>query len=282
MDDAAADGTMTVTARADGREDQAVEADRERPAGVDPERVTAGTPRPVLRPVMTQRWTDLTYLHWPVDPALLEPTMPPGTRVDTAGGAAWVGLIPFVMRDVRLRVPGTARPALRPPPPLGAFCETNVRTYSVGPDGRRGVVFLSLDAERALPVLVARTVFALPYLWSRMRCERDGDLLTYTCERRVPGPRGTRSRLTVRPGAPVEPTALDLFLTARWGLHVRRGRRTAYGPMDHGPWPLHSAELLDLDDDLVAAAGLPRPAGPPRVLFSPGVDVRVGWLERTV
>ncbi|MFF0719889.1 hypothetical protein [Micromonospora sp. NPDC003816] len=34
---------------------------------------------------------------------------------------------------------------------------------------------------------------------------------------------------------------------------------------------------LDLDDDLVTAAGLPRPIGPPAsVLYSPGVAVRFG------
>lgn len=251
----------------------------DRSGGASPEAVTPAPGRPVPRPVMTQRWTDLTYLHWPVDPERLAPVMPPGVRVDTADGTAWVGLVPFVMRDVRLRLPLPGRPAVPAPASLGNFCETNVRTYSVGPDGRRGVIFLSLDAERALPVLVARVAFALPYMWSSMRCERDGDVLTYTCRRRAPGPRGTSSLIRVRVGDPVQPTPLDLFLTARWGLHTARRGRTAYGPMDHGPWPLRSAELLDLDDDLVAAAGLPRPDGPPRVLFSPGVDVRVGWLQ---
>lgn len=228
---------------------------------------------------MTQRWTDLAYLHWPYDPEAVARHLPPGVRVDVHDGAAWVGLVPFVMRDVALPLRGAGR--LPAPPPLGTFCETNVRTYSVGPDGRRGVVFLSLDAERALPVLVARALFGLPYLWARMRTERVGEgpgaVVTYTCRRRAPGPRGTSSRVQLRVGEPVAATPLDDFLTARWGLHVARRGRVVYGAMDHPAWPLHAAELLDLDDGLVAASGLPAPAGPPRVLFSPGVDVRVGW-----
>ncbi len=69
---------------------------------------------------------------------------------------------------------------------------------------------------------------------------------------------------------------LSLFLTARWGLFSRfHGGRTAWAPVDHGPWPLHRAELLDLHDDLVEVAGL-RVEGPPHVLWSPGVDVRIG------
>ena len=35
-----------------------------------------------------------------------------------------------------------------------------------------------------------------------------------------------------------------------------------------------------LDDSLVTAAGLPVPKGDPHVLFSPGVDVGIQWLQR--
>lgn len=95
------------------------------------------------------------------------------------------------------------------------------------------------------------------------------------------------SRLSVRVGEPVsEPTELERFVTARWGLHlsgraVLAGRRarpaTAYWPNEHTEWPLHRAELLHLDDRLVAAGGLPAPATPPSsVLWTPGVRVRFG------
>jgi uncharacterized protein YqjF (DUF2071 family) len=48
-------------------------------------------------------------------------------------------------------------------------------------------------------------------------------------------------------------------------------------PNEHPRWPLHRAELLELDDELVTAAGLPAPAGPPvSVLYSPGVPVTFG------
>ena len=78
-------------------------------------------------------------------------------------------------------------------------------------------------------------------------------------------------------GAPVPADELALFLTARWGLFSTwYGGGTAFAPVDHPAWPLHEAELLDLSDDLVAAAGLPAPVGPPHVLWSPGVDVRTG------
>ena len=90
---------------------------------------------------MDQWWRDITFLHWPVDPALVAPLLPRGVRPDLYGGAAWVGLIPFRMVDAGV---GSGRPV----PWLGTFLETNVRLYSTDDRGRRGVVFCSLDADR--------------------------------------------------------------------------------------------------------------------------------------
>ncbi|MCW2606979.1 MAG: hypothetical protein JWO60_1672 [Frankiales bacterium] len=225
---------------------------------------------PVARPVFTQHWGELAFLHWPVDPALVAPLLPPGTTPDVVDGQTWVGLVPFRMS--RVRILGTP-----PLPHLSAFAETNVRLYAVDRDGRRGVVFRSLEAARLLPVLAARWTYHLPYLWARMRLERDGDVRRYTTSRRWPGPRGVGGTVALRVGAPVEPDPLAHFLTARWGLYSTwYGGRTAGAPVDHPPWPLHTATLLELTDGLVEAAGLPAPQGAPHVLWSPGVEVRIG------
>ncbi|MCZ2850153.1 YqjF family protein [Modestobacter sp. VKM Ac-2978] len=235
------------------------------------ESITPTTPRPVSRTVFTQGWRDVTFLHWAVDPALVAPLLPAGTRPDELDGATYVGLIPFRMRRIGL----LGAPGL---PYLGSFAETNVRLYSVDAQGRRGVVFRSLEADRLLPVLAARWVAHLPYLWSRMRIARDGDQISYRAARRWPGPRGAGGSIAVRVGAPLpDPGPLPRFLTSRWGLHQQTLGRLAYWPNEHPEWPLHAAELLDLEDDLVAAAGLPTVGGAPdSVLFSPGVDVRFG------
>ncbi|WP_346619782.1 DUF2071 domain-containing protein [Blastococcus montanus] len=241
----------------------------------DPEPLSPTAPRPAGRTVFTQGWRDVAFLHWAVDPARVAPLLPAGTRPDVVDGATYVGLIPFRMQRIGLLgTPGI--------PYLGSFAETNVRLYSVDAQGRRGVVFRSLDAERLVPVLAARWAARLPYAWSRMRIERAGDRWTYSCRRRWPGPAGARSRLTVQVGGPLaEPDPLALFLTARWGLH-RAGRRgAAYWRNEHPAWPLHRAELVDLDDSLLPAAGLGDLPGPPdSVLFSPGVDVRFGPVVR--
>jgi uncharacterized protein YqjF (DUF2071 family) len=215
---------------------------------------------------MRQAWTEVTYLHWPYDPAVVQPFLPAGTEPDTFGGVTWIGLIAFAMRRVRV-LEGP------PVPYLSSFLETNVRAYAVDRQHRRSVVFLSLDADRLLPVAVARVGYRLPYIWSAMQMRRHASELTYTTQRRLSR---VTSRISVRVGEPVCAEPLDDFLTARWGLHSRWYGTTAYVPITHEPWPLRSAELTDLDDGLVQAIGLPAPAGPPRVLFSDGVEVRLG------
>jgi uncharacterized protein YqjF (DUF2071 family) len=245
---------------------------------VDAEAVTPTAPRPVRRVVFTQAWRDLTFVHWAVDPGVVAPLLPSGVRPDVLDGATQVGLVAFRMRGVGIGPsPGI--------PYFGSFAETNVRLYTVDGAGQRGVFFLTLDASRLVPVLVARAL-GVPYCWSRMAVAAAGDTRTYTCRRRWPAPRGVTSRLAVRIGAPVaDPSELERFVTARWGLHLSgrsapsRGPRpaTAYWPNEHPEWPLHRAELLDLDDGLVAAAGLPAPTtAPSSVLWSPGVAVRFG------
>lgn len=205
--------------------------------------------------------------------AAVAPFMPPGVRPDTFDGLTYVGLIPFRMVDAGFG--GT--PAV---PFFGTFLETNVRLYSVDEQGRRGIVFRSLDADRLAVVLGARLGLGLPYIWSRLGFRRlgtgPGAPVEYVARRRRGGPRG---RVVVRPGARIdEPTGLEAWLTGRWGLHTRLAGRTRYLTNEHERWPLHRAEVEALDDELVAAGGFPgvtsRP--PDSVLWSPGVRAAFG------
>ncbi len=221
---------------------------------------------------------ELTFLHWAVDPALVAPMMPKGVQPDVFDGMTYVALVPFSMRHIGL----FGAPAV---PYFGSFLETNVRLYGVDEQGRRGVVFCSLEASRLLTVAVTRVATGLNYLWAKMALERDGDQVSYTTRRRWPGPRGLDSTVVVRVGEPIEPTPLEQFLTARWGLFLRDRRgRTRYWPNEHPAWPLHAATLEHLDDNLLADAGFPGVADqePISVLYTAGVPVRFGPRRQAV
>ncbi|MFE0103664.1 YqjF family protein [Streptomyces sp. NPDC059009] len=236
-----------------------------------PAPITAEAPAPIHTPLLTQEWLDLCFVHWAVDPDVVAPLLPAGTVPDTHEGVTYVGLVAFRMHRVGwFRLPGV--------PYLGSFPETNVRLYSVDAHGRRGVVFLSMDAARLIPVAMGRAGFRLPYLWSRMSVRSESETVTYTSTRRRPGPRGASCRIVVRPGERIdEPTDLEHFLTARWGMHNAFFGGAAYLSNHHPRWPLHRAELTLCEENLIEAAGLPAPTTPPAsVLYSPGVPVRLG------
>ena len=106
-----------------------------------------------------------------------------------------------------------------------------------------------------------------------------GDVVSYDSLRRWPE-RGLRSRLTVAVGDVVEPSPLEVWLTARWGAHTRKAGWTWWVPNNHEPWVLRAADVLELDDDLLGASGV-RPSGERlRALFSSGVRTRFGRPAR--
>lgn len=143
------------------------------------------TQAPTLAPprILRQDWRDLSFLHWAVAPESIAHLYPPGTEPDVFEGRSYVGMVPFRMDDTGL----AHGPVL-----LRSFLETNVRLYSVDGTGRRGVVFLSLDANRLDVVAGARTVFGLPYRWARMSHQSDGARHVYTSNLRWPGVQDSR------------------------------------------------------------------------------------------
>ena len=117
--------------------------------------------RRAVRPVLLrQDWRDVAFLHWEVDPDVAAPLLPASTRPDLLDDRTVVGLAALRMR-------------LTAPPWPTSFGQANVRLYSVDEQGRRGVVFRSLDAGGLLPALAGR-IAGLPYGWARVRVERAG------------------------------------------------------------------------------------------------------------
>lgn len=224
---------------------------------------------------MRQSWRDLLFLHYPCDPAEVQALLPEGLTVDTfpdehGTERAWVGLVPFLMKDVRWAF----APAI---PGTHTFPETNVRTYVHRAGEQPGVWFFSLDAANCLAVRIARLAFSLPYFQATMEIDREGDVVTYAGRRKNAG-----YRIEVGVGEPVpqpDPGSLTFFLVERYRLYSFWGGQIWSGRVFHKPYGVREASIRSFEESLVQAAGLARQ---PIVhaLFSHGVDVEVFPLRR--
>lgn len=239
---------------------------------------------PVHTAVNLQTWRHLTFLHWAYAVETVQALVPPPLRVQTWEGRTWVGVIPFLMADVRL-------PGLPAPPGWDAFAELNVRCYVQAPDRRDGIWFLGMVVPRASFALSLRSI-GLPYevadgVVAVSSHEADQTSWDY----RFGPPRGTFGLRTpqdspwftasVEPGAPLtaeERTPLVESLAGRWTAYHRRARlwRT---PVVHEPWPLHHGRVSGELTAPLRWVGLPEPTGAPMVQTSEVVHARLGTFR---
>lgn len=232
--------------------------------------------RPPGRAVMYQNWRLLTFLHWAFPPEEVRGLLPAGLELDTFEGKAYIGLVPFTMRGIRpVGLPAVCW--------LSNFHETNVRTYVHAGGRDPGVYFFSLDAANPVAVALARRLFHLPYHYARMTIQSLGEAISYRSERRAAGPMPPMTRIDCRI-LPILPKpaivgTLDHFLIERYLLYTTRSGRLCVGQVYHTPYPIQAAEILILEETLLAASGLSRPDRVPLVHYSGGVNVEIFLLH---
>jgi len=234
--------------------------------------------RPAGSPVMYQRWDELLFLHWPVDPVLVQEALPEGLRVDTFEGQAWIGVVPFEMRDVRPR----GLPAV---PGISNFPELNLRTYVIDAQDRPGVWFYSLDTPQSLANWIARNLFFLNYRMARFRIEAKDGQIRYQSELKL-GESWDEPQLydwtRVGETFEAEPGSLDFFLAERYRLFAYnpKKKKLLTGQVHHAPYPLQRIELSGFSKRLFGSNGIAEPAGAPlSALGSAGVQVEIFPME---
>ncbi|SEA10620.1 hypothetical protein SAMN04488065_1867 [Haloplanus vescus] len=227
-----------------------------------------------MRSLLSMRWDDLCFAHWPVAPGVVEPTLPEGLTVDTRDGDAYLGIVGFRMASIRPR--GA---------PVGlSFPELNLRTY-VRADGGTGVYFYNLDADDPLGVAIARGLFKLPYYRAEMSVRDRGmgriDFRSRRTHRGAPPARFDATYGPTEEPTVVDSDSLEAFLTERYRFYTAsEGGRLYRGDIEHDPWKVSAATLDVRENTLFAANGFDRPAGNPIVHYSPGSDVTAGRIRR--
>jgi len=222
--------------------------------------------------LLSMRWRDGVFAHWRADPAVVARHLPDSVEVATHDGDAWLGIVAFVMEDIRPRGSPVGR----------SFPEVNLRTY-VTRDGTSGVYFFSLDADDRLSVSIARSLYALPYYRARMHVDRDGDRLRLRSERDHAGEPRARLDLSYErvdgEASVPEADSLSAFLTENYRFFTR-GTHLYRGDIAHEPWRLAPADATVHEESLFRAAGFEPPNGDPLVHVAAPLDVTAGTLTR--
>lgn len=217
-----------------------------------------------------QEWNHALFLHWKVPADILKQFLPHELILDTFNGEAWVSLVAFTMEKIRPR----NLPAFSP---LSKFHEINLRTYILH-NGKPGVYFLNIEAQKSLSALVSRTLSGLPYQKARIKRAKLEDHETYTSHFKQ---KGFEFAAAYRfSDTPVSKSDLDGWLTERYCLYLDRGAKNYVYEVHHLPWELQEVHITELRTHYrIGEIDLNR--APDLVHYSKGVNV-IAWNKEVL
>ncbi len=241
-----------------------------------PDQRLAAREKPNGFPVMRQCWSGLLFLHWPIDPSLIQARLPAGLFVDTYDGQAWLGVVPFFMDRVR--------PVMLPPVPrLSYFLELNVRTYVHDAEGRPGVWFFSLDCNQPIAVEIARRFFHLPYEHAAMKIIRRGNQIDYHSHRKSLAANLSKFRYETASSTQLAVEgSLEWFLVERYLLFSVNPAGALYcGRVQHAPYEIAPGNCTHWSTEPLRLLGFNDLTGnPPSMLVAKTVEVKIFPLKR--
>lgn len=179
--------------------------------------------------IISQRWSDVLFLNYEVDREVLQRLVP--YPLDLYDGKAVVSIVPFVMGNIRF-------PFLPAVPGFSKLFELNLRTY-VRIKGKPAVYFLTLDTNHWSAIPVARLGFSLPY---RLRSMSLTTAEVYEFKSKA---------LTVRArfSQTGQASPFDRWVSDRYALVTKSWGRDLWGVVEHEPWELLPAEVMEIRDD---------------------------------
>jgi len=180
-----------------------------------------------------QEWNRVLFLHYKVSVESLRDLVPKELEIDTFEGSAYISIVPFTMENIRPRF----LPSLSF---VSNFGEINVRTYVVK-DGKSGVYFLNIEAQKYLSAILARKLSGLPYEKSNIKIEG-----TKYISKNIQKGFSLETDYLIQEKI-YNKTALDLWLTERYCLYVDNGNSLFRYEIHHKEWDLNKVAIKKLD-----------------------------------
>ena len=124
------------------------------------------------------------------------------------------------------------RPAYLPSfSPISDFHEINVRTY-VKSEGKKGVYFINIEAEKFVSAFISRSLSGLPY--EKSKIERGQGFYKSTNRNK-----GFNLDIEYKIGPRItKKTPLMVWLSERYCLYLNKGERIYMYEIDHNEWEM--------------------------------------------
>ena len=229
---------------------------------------------PKRKCTLYQNWKHLTFMHWKVDPQLLQKHIPEGLEIDLYDGEAYIGVIPFTMEKVRPR-------GLPWVPFISTFGEYNIRAY-VTKDGIPGVFFLTLDAQSRVTCFHAPRSYGLQYRYAKAKVQVQTEECYSWSSRRKEG--GESLIGTTNSSGSMEQAvqgSLEYFLFERYSLYTSHKGVLHRAYTHHLPWKYCAAHVEVETNTLLESynLGIDHPLQPEHIHMSAGVHVQTWNIE---
>jgi uncharacterized protein len=217
-----------------------------------------------------QEWNRVLFLHWKVPADALQTMLPTHLTLDLHEGNAWISLVPFTMEKIR----PNGIPAFSP---ISNFHEINIRTY-VTAEGKSGVYFLNIEAQKYLSAYIARKASGLPYEKAEITRESNTIKHAYTS---INQKKAFQLKAVFETGNPItHKIPLDIFLTERYCLYLDDNGQLYRYQIHHHPWDLQEVQIKNLTTAYtIGNISLHTP--PDLAHYSEGVQV-IAWKREKV
>lgn len=195
-------------------------------------------PLPSFPWMATQTWEDVLFVHWRVEPRLLQSLLPQGLTIDCYEGHAWLSLVSYNIANFHFRL----LPAL---PPFRSFPGFNVRTY-VTAENVPGIYFFSLDAPYLLAVIGAKFATGLPYRLSKLRYKKEKNSTVHFFSSYKDLRKEEVFEITYKPTPylyEAPPDSIAYWLLERYRAYSLKKDQLLYVDIHHDQWKLSDVEV---------------------------------------
>ena len=224
--------------------------------------------------LLLQNWENLIFMHWAVNKNILNQYIPKGLKLDLYNGQAYVGVIPFMMKNVRPRW-GFSIPF------ISDFPEFNLRTY-VRSGKVKGVFFLTLDAQSIITRMFASNFYYLPYKYSRGFIKREDNIYYWKSKRLIGDYNLEGSCEGLGEYFYASRGSLEEFFFERYYLFVLANKKIRKGYIHHDPWKIKKAKPILINNNFLKSYSLSikNVLNPDFCHVSDGVSVKAWSLEK--